>query len=71
MQHFSNYFVQILVITSKCQGEKRGQGGGGSEKNSRGQMSLLPAPMRRADEQEMISSPGDQIKRFDDHFLTL
>jgi len=26
LQHFSNYFVQILVIRSKCQGDKDGPG---------------------------------------------
>jgi len=27
MQHFSNYFLQILVIRSKCQGGINGLGG--------------------------------------------
>jgi len=44
MQHFSNYFVQILVIRSKCQGEQRWSRK--DEKDSRGAAApLLPAPM--------------------------
>jgi len=50
---FSNYFVQILIIRSKCQ-RGRGRGGGakmvqGERKNSRGAAtppaSILPAPV--------------------------
>jgi len=31
MQHFNNYFVQILVIRPKCQGAKMVQGEGGKK----------------------------------------
>jgi len=43
----SNYFVQILVVRSKCQGEEGKDGlWGGGEKNSREAAApLLPAPM--------------------------
>jgi len=37
MQHFSNYFVQILVIRSKCQA-----GGGGKDGRGRGQLEASP-----------------------------
>jgi len=45
MQHFSKYFVQILVIRSKCQGGKDGPEGGGGEKILGESCPLLPAPM--------------------------
>jgi len=41
MQHFSNYFVQILVIRCNFQGGKDGPGG---EKNSSGAAAILLAP---------------------------
>jgi len=45
MQHYSNCFVQILVIRSKYQGGKDGPGGAG-EKNFRRAAALLPPTSR-------------------------
>jgi len=46
MQHFSNYFVQILVIRSKCQ---RGEGekDGPERRKNPPPCPLLPAPMKK------------------------
>jgi len=47
MQHFSNYFIQIVVIKSKSQGG-RGQKWSRRAKKILGRAApLLPAPMRR------------------------
>jgi len=47
MQHFSNYFVQILVIRSKCQAQGGTDGSEVGKKISGGQLSPL-LPISRA-----------------------